>query len=717
MPKIFSKPSDSLSVDIMQSKPSTPTTMLTRRNIIFAGLALFIIIFGTNIFLSYKYYQDSKFQSLNDDQNSSYLISLVIDQNIQKIVKTMSAFSTRPLLVQAVKERNVEKVKIHLVSLIKNDADIDSLIITYKEGTLWSSYPERPEITGTNLAYREWYKGVSKDWKVYVSNMTLRLVGEKDSAFHVAVPIFDQSGKVIGIMVSTQRSITLSKIMKQIALDPGTFVNITDRIGNLAHSSRFAYEKQITPYPFYFVKEKVISAKKNSVLIQDPYLEGRNRYITYTPIANIGWSVFTGRDSRTILMDGLAYYIQTALISLMLFMLIIGSLVYLRKKELTLQHLETLESENKLLISETRFQGLFKNMNSGVTIFKTIDDGEDFIISDLNEAGQRIARVSSDFIGKSICDVFPEIKKSGLFEVFQRVWRTGQAEFSSHQYIDERLNFWAENRAYKLPSGEVVTVFDDITERKKAEEEIRLLNEELEQRVLQRTAQLNESNKELEKFSYSVSHDLRAPLRGIDGWSLALLEDYGDKLDDHARKYLDRVRTETQLMGRLISDLLNLSRITRIEPQLMPLNLTAMAQSLANRLQEEKHGHRIEFIIQPDLRANGDNNLINIVLTNLFDNAVKFTGKRSKAIIEFGEAEVDGTKAFFVRDNGVGFDMAFVDKLFGAFQRLHKPSEFPGTGVGLATVQRIIHRHGGRIWADAKVDQGATFYFTLKETI
>jgi len=228
---------------------------------------------------------------------------------------------------------------------------------------------------------------------------------------------------------------------------------------------------------------------------------------------------------------------------------------------------------------------------------------------------------------------------------------------------------------------------------------------------------LNESNKELESFSYSVSHDLRAPLRSIDGWSLALLEDYGDKLDDQGRKYLDRVRTETQLMGRLISDLLNLSRITRIEPQSMPLDLTAIAHSLAARLQEEKSDRRIEFIIQPDLRADGDNNLINIALTNLFDNAVKFSGKRSKARIEFGEAEVDGIKAFFVRDNGVGFDMANADKLFGAFQRLHKSSEFPGTGIGLATVQRILHRHGGRIWANAKVDQGATFYFTLKEII
>ncbi|MEI7638253.1 MAG: ATP-binding protein [Syntrophus sp. (in: bacteria)] len=285
-------------------------------------------------------------------------------------------------------------------------------------------------------------------------------------------------------------------------------------------------------------------------------------------------------------------------------------------------------------------------------------------------------------------------------------------------YFFPIFGVWGETiKLHRYTQVQVIELGKEMTERKQAEEEIRRLNENLEQRVLQRTTQLNNANKELEAFSYSVSHDLRAPLRGIDGWSLALLEDYGDKLDDQASKYLQYVRTETQQMGRLIDDMLRLSRITSVELQLMPIDLTTMASGIATRLQEGRPDRRIEFIIQPALRAHGDNNLINIALTNLFNNAVKFTGNRSPARIEFGEAEADGIKAFFVCDNGVGFDMAFADKLFGAFRRLHKLSEFPGTGIGLATVRRIIHRHGGRIWANAQVDQGATFYFTLKETI
>ena len=253
----------------------------------------------------------------------------------------------------------------------------------------------------------------------------------------------------------------------------------------------------------------------------------------------------------------------------------------------------------------------------------------------------------------------------------------------------------------------------DISERKKAERKIQELNEQLEQRVQDRTAQLESANKELEAFAYSVSHGLRAPLRGIDGWSLALFEDYQSQLDARAHQYIERVRSETQRMGHLIDDLLQLSRVTRTDMQMTEVNLSEVAETVVDRLRKEYPERQIDIHIQPGLKVRADLALMEIVLTNLFNNAFKFTGKQPQARIEFGKIEIDGKTVCFIRDNGVGFDMDYSKNLFGAFQRMHKLSEFPGTGVGLATVQRIIHRHAGRIWADAKENQGATFYFTI----
>jgi light-regulated signal transduction histidine kinase (bacteriophytochrome) len=242
---------------------------------------------------------------------------------------------------------------------------------------------------------------------------------------------------------------------------------------------------------------------------------------------------------------------------------------------------------------------------------------------------------------------------------------------------------------------------------------LRKAHDELEQNVQERTAQLAASNKELEAFSYSVSHDLRAPLRGIDGFSLALLEDYADRLDEVGKNYLQRIRAATQRMGLLIDDLLNLSRMTRAEIRKEVVNLSALAHSVAEVLQEAQPERHIEFRIEDRLEARVDPNLMRVVLENLLGNACKFTSKRTSACIEFGKAHCNGSSAYFVRDNGAGFNPAHANRLFGAFQRLHGTSEFPGTGIGLATVQRIIHRHDGKIWAEGAVEKGAVFYFTL----
>ena len=245
-------------------------------------------------------------------------------------------------------------------------------------------------------------------------------------------------------------------------------------------------------------------------------------------------------------------------------------------------------------------------------------------------------------------------------------------------------------------------------------QQIRELNQNLEKRVAERTVQLEVANKELEAFSYSVSHDLRSPLRSIDGFSLILVDKYSDQLNDRGKHYLQRVRAATQRMGELIDDLLKLSSVTRTQIQRSCVNLTAMVEEIVAGLQQTYPERSVRLALAPEVSALVDPRLIRVVMENLLHNAWKYTSYKEYARIEFGTLlQPDGTTAYFIRDNGAGFDMAYVDKLFGVFQRLHSEQEFSGTGIGLATVQRIIHRHGGRVWAEGAVGQGATFYFTL----
>jgi len=232
--------------------------------------------------------------------------------------------------------------------------------------------------------------------------------------------------------------------------------------------------------------------------------------------------------------------------------------------------------------------------------------------------------------------------------------------------------------------------------------------------LLQRTTQLESSNKELEAFSYSVSHDLRAPLRGIDGFSQAVLDDYGDKLDDTGKQYLQRVREASQRMAKLIDAMLNLARLIRAELIFESVDLSAIGRSVVSNLSKADPERQVEIVVADNLRTNADPDLTRVVLENLLGNAWKFSSHEEFARIELGMTYHYSQPVFFVRDNGVGFDMTYADKLFGAFQRLHAMSEFQGIGIGLATVHRIIQRHGGRIWADATVGKGATFFFTLE---
>jgi PAS domain S-box-containing protein len=263
---------------------------------------------------------------------------------------------------------------------------------------------------------------------------------------------------------------------------------------------------------------------------------------------------------------------------------------------------------------------------------------------------------------------------------------------------------WFAWNSTPAPDGTIYAIGRDITEAKRVNDELRAARELAEA-----------ANRELEAFSYTVAHDLRAPLRGVDGFSAAVLEDYGDKLDENGRHMLERVRAGTQRMSQLIDDLLALARLSRASLELHPVDLTRLAREVVERLRQAYPQRQVDVRIAEGLEVRGDSRLLLNAIENLIGNAWKYTSKTDAATIEFGVQEHSHERAFYVRDNGAGFDMAHQKKLFNPFQRLHSASEFEGTGVGLASVQRVIRRHGGRIWPEAEVGKGATFYFTLPD--
>ena len=280
-----------------------------------------------------------------------------------------------------------------------------------------------------------------------------------------------------------------------------------------------------------------------------------------------------------------------------------------------------------------------------------------------------------------------------------------------YRHRDGTYRWFSWNAISVVDQGLTFSTGRDITERRRLEEE-RL---EMASALARQNTRLQELNSELESFSYSVSHDLRAPLRSIDGFSHVLLSSYTDSVDDQGKDYLRRVRAAAQRMGRLIDDILELSRLSRIEMRHSEIDLSQIGKGIASELTKSDPNRQVEFHIEEDVKTQGDERLLAVALDNLLRNSWKYTSKHASASISFGVNRSNGTPIYYVRDDGAGFDMAYADKLFAPFQRLHGMNEFEGTGVGLATVRRIISRHGGRIWTEAAVEQGATFYFTLSE--
>lgn len=515
------------------------------------------------------------------------LAAATLSEKFARLTDIGVSLATRVRFRQLVADGRWDEAMKILRDVPRDLAVVDRLFLASPDGTLMADFPQLAGARGQNFADRDWYQGVSREWRPFVSPVYKRATAPRLNVFAVAVPVLKEAGGVAGILV-LQVHLTGSFFgwTKDIDIGPGGMAYIVDQKGQVAFHSKSRGE-EIADFSALPVVRQMRQGKDGVLVAFDP-ADKEETIFAYASAESSGWGVVAQQPARTSL----------------------GLL--------------------------TRDQQLKRLLGAyGLLLLLSV----------------------------------------------------------SMVYL-----------AYRM-----------VVQRRLAREDHRI-KAELERCVAERTAQLEAANRELESFSYSVSHDLRGPLRGMDGFSQMLLEDYGDKLDDAGKDALGRIRAASQRMGNLIDDLLRLSQMTRAELNSTPVDLSAIAREIADAIDREQPGRSVEWVIEPGLGIRADRALIRVAMQNLLQNAWKFTGRTAKPSIRVGALERDGKTVYFVADNGVGFDMAYADNLFGAFQRLHHAGDFPGSGIGLALVRRIIRRHGGEIWAEAKDGAGATFFFTVKQS-
>jgi signal transduction histidine kinase len=667
------------------------------------------------------------------------LMAATLAEKFGRVVDVAISLSTRvrfrDLVVQG---KWVEAVEI-MRSVPQDLPQIERLFLADVTGTLKADVPELPGARGTNFAYREWFQGVSRDWRPYVSPVYTRAAPPRLNVFAVVVPIRNAAGHAVGILALQIRVENLLQWVETIGIGPEEFIYLVDSKGQLAFHSKHWDQEKIVSLAGTPIVEKLRRGERGVETGFDP-AEREDSIIAYATVPGYGWGVVAQQPTRTSralvtrdeqlrrLLTGYGLILLLCVVAIFL-----ASWIAIARRR----------ADAELLRRRIIFENLFVSLPGLYLVL-----APDLRIVAVSDAYLKATMTKrGEIVGRNLFEVFPDnpddpaaTGTSNLRASLDRVRQTAAADTMAIQKYDIRRPDGAFEERYWSPInspvlGEdhriayIIHRVEDVTEfvRQKSRPagdttEMRARMEQMEAEIFQSSQkvraanqQLEAANKELEAFSYSVSHDLRAPLRSIDGFGQALLEDCASRLDDQGRHYLQRIRGSTQHMGQLIDDLLKLSRATRTEIRREPLDLTQTAQSVITGLEVAEPGRKVECQVQADMVVDGDPRLMRIVLENLIGNAWKFTSRRTtQARIEMASIPDDtGESVYYVRDNGVGFDMAYVDKLFGAFQRLHTPVEFPGTGIGLATVQRIIHRHGGRVWAEGETGKGASFYFTL----
>lgn len=676
-----------------------------------AILVIFLVIVSPvaiiAVFSFTKAHQDLTAFALSRRQAIAYLSATTIKEKLDRLTDIGLSLATRVRFSQLVGEGKWQEAVEILRSVPEDFPFINWVFITDLQGSLMADTPEHPGVRGRNLASRDWYRGVSRRWEPYISEVFPRVAEPRYNVIAVAVPIKGKDQNPAGILVLQIRVDTLLEWTKGIEVGPLGFVFVVDRGGKIVAHPGFEPHGEIIDFSGLPAVQKVLRGGRGVEVLFNP-VEKEKRVVAYEPVPGYGWGViaqqpaaaaFASRDSSLRLF--LAAYALIGIFSC--------SLTYLIAHFIT----QRKRAEESLRASEEKFRAVAETANDAIVSANSLGN-----ITYFNKGAERMFGYSADeVVDKPLTLLMPERFQDAHRQSLKRFLSTGEAhvvgktvELVGRKKAGTEFPLELSLASWKSHAGTFFTgILRDIIERKRAEENIKRLNENLEAHA----AELEAANKELEAFSYSVSHDLRAPLRAVDGFSRILLEDHAGELSAGGRRYIGLVRENATKMGQLIDDLLTFSRLSRQPLRKQRVTPADLARVVLQDLSHQQSNREIEVSVDELPACHADPALLKQVWVNLLSNALKYTRDRDRGKIRVGYENRNGEVVYFVRDNGVGFDMRYVDKLFGVFQRLHRAEDYEGTGVGLAIVQRILHRHGGRVWAEAELNKGATFYFTL----
>lgn len=785
-----------------------------------------LLLLPTILISFYGYFQTKRIMTesiLSRRDSIAGFASSLLQERLARFVDIGTSLATRVRFRQLIADGSWKEAIAILKEIPKDYPMIDRVFLTDIQGILKADYPEVPDVLNKDFSHRDWYLGVSKNWKPYFSELYQRAAAPARNVVALAMPVFSSNQQTIGILVLQIRSDSFWEWSQKVEVGPTGFLYFVDSKGHPLGHPQFGAQEAIADFSKVLAVERALQGQSGVEVLWNE--QDQEEFIfSYAPVSSYGWGVIVQQSTQAAFAP-LRQLLNSQIILKVIFVAMTGLLSWFLLTALARYEM----SESRSRASEERFRAIWENASEAMVTVNRSGN-----IHFFNPAAEKMFGFSTqELTNQPLTLLIPERFQTAHLEAFARFFETGESRLFGRavELTGRRKNAEEFSLELSLTSWQsggdiyITGIIRDLSSHKRAQEKFRDLLEsapdaliivdiegrivlsnsqteslfgfsfseligqhveiliperfrkehsghrsqyfsdpkframgeglllwglrkdgsefpveislsplqtengvlatasirditarrEVENSLAERSNQLEVSNRELEAFCYSVSHDLRAPLRGIDGFSQALLEDYSERLDEQGKNYLQRVRSGCQRMSALIDDLLGLSRVSRGEMKLTQVELSVIAQEILEEFQKDQPNRVVHSFVEPSLVVEGDSGLLKIALTNLLGNAWKFTRQRSPAKIEFGFCIEQGVNSFFVRDNGDGFNMAYAGKLFSAFQRLHSAEEFEGTGIGLATVQRIIHRHGGRIWVQSEKGKGSTFFFTLNQ--